>query len=106
MFKIVHYRENGHDFFKQWRDNLRDNRAKIAVDRTILNLEQGNFGSHKPCRAGVWELIIDFGPGFRIYYSIIGKSIILLLCAGTKRGQQKDIDKAVEYLKNFKEEHI
>lgn len=105
MYRIVHYRENGKDIFQEWRDKLRDTRAKIAIDRTLLNVEQGNFGTHKPCYSGVWELVIDYGPGYRIYYSLIGKTIILLLCAGTKRGQQRDIDKAVEYLKKYKEEH-
>ena len=50
----------------------------------------------------VAELVIDYGAGYRVYYSIAGKTIILLLCAGDKSTQQKDIDKAVEYLQKFK----
>ena len=105
QFEIVHYRENGKDIFNEWHIKLRDSRAKIAIDRTIINAKRGNLGEHKPCRSGVWEFIINYGPGYRIYYSIIGKTILLLLCAGDKRTQQKDIDKAVEYLKKYKEEH-
>ena len=104
-YSIVHYRENGKDIFQEWRNKLRDTRAKVAIDRTLLNVEKGNFGEHKSCREGVRELIIDFGPGYRVYYSITGKTIVLILCAGDKRTQQKDINKAVEYLKKYKEEH-
>ena len=105
QYSIIHYREKGRDFFDEWRNKIRDTRTKIAIDRTLFNVEKGNLGEHKPCRSGVWELIINYGPGYRIYYSIIGKTIILLLCAGDKRTQQKDIDRAIEYLRKYKEEH-
>ena len=94
-YSVIHYRENGKDIFEDWLKSLKDKRAT----------ENGNFGEHKPCREGVWELIIDFGPGYRVYYSITEKTIVLLLCAGDKRTQQKDIDKAIEYLKKYKERY-
>lgn len=49
-------------------------------------MASGNFGDHKPCREGVWELRIDQGAGYRVYYSLISGEIILLLLAGDKRG--------------------
>ena len=104
-YTIVHYTENGKDIFGEWRNKLRDTRAKIAIDRAIINAEKGNFGVHRFCRDGVSELVIDTGPGYRVYYSMTGKTVILLLCAGDKRSQQRDINKAVEYLKKYKGEH-
>lgn len=59
-------------------------------------MELGNFGDHKYCRDGTWELRIDLGPGFRVYYAIAGTRVILLLCGGDKRTQNVDIDRACE----------
>ena len=78
---------------------------KKLQDRNILHLEEGNFGDHKFCREGVWELKIHASAGYRVYYSISGNKIILLLCGGSKNSQQQDIQKATEYLKKYKEEH-
>ena len=102
LFSVVHYERNGKDIFQNWLDDLRDLKTKTAIARIIKRVENGNFGNHSPCREGVYELIIDMGPGYRIYYSIIEKVVVLLLCAGDKRTQQKDINKAIEYLKDFK----
>jgi len=60
----------------------------------------GNFGDCKPIQDGVWELKIDHGPGYRVYYAQAGKRLILLLAGGDKRKQQADIDAA---LLNWKE---
>ena len=105
QFEIVHYRENGKDIFEQWLKSLKDKRAAVAIARRLQRLEAGNFGEHKPCRSGVWELKIDYGAGYRVYYSIVGATVVLLLCAGDKTTQQKDIDKAAGYLEKYREEH-
>jgi len=60
-------------------------------------MELENFGDHKPCRDGVWELRIDVGPGYRVYYAISGSKIVLLLCGGDKRTQSADISRACEF---------
>jgi len=60
----------------------------------------GNFGDCKPIQDGVWELKIDHGPGYRVYYAQAGKRLIFLLAGGDKRKQQADIDAA---LLNWKE---
>jgi len=65
-------------------------------------LERGGFGDCKPLQDGVWELRIDHGPGYRVYYSLIGKKIVLLLCGGDKRTQQRDIMQAITYLEDYK----
>jgi putative addiction module killer protein len=76
-------------------------RQRIAIDRRINRVELGNFGDHKFCRDGVWELRIDVGPGYRVYYAIAGSQVILLLCAGDKRTQASDIARACEYWQDW-----
>jgi putative addiction module killer protein len=95
VFEIRHYlTPEGRDLFSEWRQNLRDAKAKIVIDRRVNRIELGNFGDHKFCRDGVWELRIDFGPGYRVYYAIAEGQAILLLVGGDKRNQSADIDKA------------
>ena len=103
QYSLEHYEENGRDIFDDWLKSLRDKRAAVAIARAVHRIELGNFGEHKPCRSGVWELVIDYGAGYRVYYSIVGHKVVLLLCGGDKRTQQKDIDRAIEYLKSYKE---
>ena len=86
-----------------WFKTLRDIKAKAMILKRIERLEGGNFGACKPCRDGVFELKIDFGPGYRVYYSMMGTELVLLLCAGDKSSQHSDIQRAVEYLHDFKE---
>jgi putative addiction module killer protein len=76
---------------------LADKRARVAVLRRIDRLSEGNFGEHRFLRDGLWELKIDVGPGYCVYYAQEGKTLILLLCAGAKRTQRQDIARAVEY---------
>ena len=102
-YMVIHYEENGRDIIKEWLNGLRDIKGKDAIVRAISRLLLGNFGDHKPCRDGVSELRIHAGAGYRVYYSVVGDRIVLLLCGGSKRTQQRDIDKAVEYLRKFKD---
>ena len=88
---------------EEWLENLRDVKAQANVLRRIERIKNGNFGSAKPCREGVFELTIDFGPGFRVYYSKIESTVVLLLCAGDKSTQDADIKRAVAYLNDFRE---
>jgi putative addiction module killer protein len=85
------------DVFAEWREQLRDARAKAAIDRRIYRVESGNFGDHKFCRDGVWELRIDVGQGYRVYYAVSGTLIVLLLCGGDKRTQDADIRRACDF---------
>ncbi|WP_231403507.1 type II toxin-antitoxin system RelE/ParE family toxin [Diaphorobacter sp. JS3051] len=71
MFTVRHYiTEDEHDPFQEWLKKLRDPIAKGQVVRRVGRIEAGNFGDHKPCREGVWELRIDQGPGYRVYYGV------------------------------------
>jgi putative addiction module killer protein len=97
VYEIRHYlTPNGKDLFMGWRAQLRDGKAKVAIDRRINRMELENFGDHRFCRDGVWELRIDVGQGYRIYYAVAGAQLVLLLCAGDKRKQDADIGHAVE----------
>lgn len=95
MFEIRHYlTPDGKDLIDEWLRKLRDMQAKVAIIRRLNRLEQGNFGDCKPLREGVFELRIDVGPGYRVYYAQSDKTVMLLLCGGAKRTQSADIDRA------------
>ena len=98
MYRILSYvTPEGKDVYKEWADGLRDTRARFAVDRRLRRVEEGNFGDHKYLIDGIWELRIDFGPGYRVYYGLRGAEVVVVLCAGDKGSQQRDIDRAVAY---------
>lgn len=103
MYEIRHYLTSydEKDVYLDWLRKLRDVTARIAVDRRVNRIELGNFGDHKFCRDGVWELRIDVGPGYRVYYAVVGKEVVLLLCGGDKRAQVADIDRACEYWQDW-----
>lgn len=88
--------------FERWLLDLSDIVGQQKINIRLHRLRHGNFGDCKAIGDGVFELKIDFGPGYRVYFGVIGKKILLILCAGTKRAQQKDIDKAKQYLSEFK----
>jgi putative addiction module killer protein len=73
-----------------------------AVTSRLRRVSSGNFGECRFLREEVSEIKFNLGPGYRIYYSVIGQKIVLLLSAGDKSGQSRDIEKAVEYLKDYK----
>src|SRR5690606_11510550 len=89
------------DIFLEWMLQLRDRQGKATIVRRLARIELGNFGDHKFCRDGVWELRIDVGPGYRVYYALSGHRLILLLCGGDKRKQDADIAKAVGYWQDW-----
>lgn len=102
MYEIRHFlTAAGKDIYAEWHRKLRDVKTRIAIDRRINRIELGNFGDRKFCRDGVWELRIDVGPGYRVYYAVSGDQIILLLCGGDKRTQNADIDRACEYWQDW-----
>jgi putative addiction module killer protein len=82
---------------------LADARAQAKIAVRIDRLAAGNFGACKSLGRGLFELRIDWGPGYRVYYAMLGTSCVLLLCGGDKRRQSADIGRALEYLKDYKE---
>ena len=104
MIEIRHYVSRaGKDVFDDWLSELADARAQARIATRINRLAAGNFGDCKPLRQGLSELRIDCGPGYRVYYAMVGKVCVLLLCGGDKRKQASDIDRALEYLKDYRE---
>ena len=97
-YEIEHYLTPGEykDLYIDWLKRLRDSQAKVMVARRVTRIEQGNFGDHKFCREGVWELRIDAGPGYRVYYALASQRVVLLLCGGDKSAQDADIARAVD----------
>lgn len=82
------------DTFREWLHDQKDNRLVAKVVARINQVRGGNFGDHKSVSDGVSELRIHYGPGYRIYYTVRGRIIVILLCAGDKSTQSKDILKA------------
>ena len=80
-----------------------DARAQARIVTRINRLALGNLGDCKRLRQGLCELRIDWGPGYRVCYAMLGRLCFLLLCGGDKRKQSSDIDRALEYLKDYKE---
>lgn len=101
---ILHYlTADQKDPYQDWLDKIKDIKARIAIDRRIERLKINHLGDHKFCREGIFELRIDYGPGYRIYYTQEKDITIILLAGGTKRSQEKDIEKAISFLKDYKE---
>jgi putative addiction module killer protein len=100
-FEIREYTEGRRSPFREWFDKL-DAVTAARVDRYIRRLEAGNFAAAKFLQDGVFEVRMDFGPGYRVYYAREGRRIILLLGGGSKRRQDTDIGAAVARWKKFK----
>jgi putative addiction module killer protein len=81
--------------YRRWLDGLRDERAQAKIASRAVRLAAGNPGDVKPAREGVNELRIDYGPGYRVYFSRKGSVLLLLLCGGDKRTQTADIERAI-----------
>ena len=104
VIEIRHYVSRaGKDVFDDWLSQLADARAQAKIASRINRLAAGNFGDCRPLRQGVSELRIDWGPGYRVYCAMLGRVCVLLLCGGDKRKQSSDIDRALEYLEDYKE---
>ena len=83
------------EVFAKWLDGLRDARAKARVLLRLRRLSLGNFGDWKPVGYSVSELRIDYGPGYRIYLTRQGNSVVILLAGGIKKSQSRDIKRAI-----------
>jgi putative addiction module killer protein len=79
------------DTFRSWLRALKDANAVARIAARIRRLELGNLGDVKPVGEGVSELRIDYGPGYRIYFIQQGNTVVILLCGGDKRTQNKNI---------------
>ena len=92
----------GRQPFAAWFSDL-ESVARAKVARAIVRLEQGSFSNVKSVGEGVFEYRIDFGPGYRVYFGQDGPALVILLNGGTKQRQQRDIETAHAYWRQYKE---
>lgn len=97
--------KNGYEPYTDWIDNLKDKQNQQRIKARVRRLEQGNFGDHRPVGDNVSELRFFFGSGFRVYYAEDGEKIVLLLCGGDKQSQEKDIESAKTYWKEYQNDN-
>ena len=91
------------DEYRSWIEGLRDRAGRARILVRVDRLIHGNPGLHRNLTDGVSELKIDVGPGYRVYYSLRGSVLVLLLAGGDKSTQDKDIAVAVKLAQRFKE---
>ena len=101
-FSLVEYVDGEKASFAEWFSGL-DAAPAARLDRYVRRMEFGNFGDSKSVGEGVRELRIDFGPGYRVHYTIYEGLIVLLFGGGTKRGQSRDIRNAIDRWTTYKE---
>jgi len=89
------------DEFDSWLAALRDSRAKAQIFKRLARIELGNLGDHKAIGDGVSELRIDYGPGYRLYYTNQKGYIVFLLIGGEKSSQARDIIRAKQLAKEY-----
>jgi putative addiction module killer protein len=77
--------------FAEWMDGLRDIRARAKIVARIDRMALGNAGDVEPVGEGVSELRIHYGPGYRVYFTRRGLTLVVLLCGGDKSTQARDI---------------
>ena len=91
------------DEFKRWLRRLHDQNAYARIVARIRRMEQGNPGDTRSVGAGLVEMRIDYGPGYRVYFTQRGKTVVIVLCAGDKRTQTQDIKRALELVRALAE---
>ena len=89
--------------FDVWLRELHDIRARARIEARILRLSQGNPGDVKSVGSGVSEMRIDYGPGYRVYFTRRGRFVVVLLCGGDKRTQDADIKRAIEIAEDWED---
>lgn len=93
--------------FTDWLEKLTDDVAKAAIAERIDRLRKGNMGDVHPVKdaSGLAELRVNHGPGYRVYFITVGTTIILLLCAGDKSTQTRDIKRAKNMIEEIVVQH-
>jgi putative addiction module killer protein len=89
------------DEFNEWLRDLRDIKGRARILVRINRIAEGNFGDAKSVGGGVSELRMPFGPGYRVYYTMQGETVTILLCGGDKGTQDRDIERAKKIAKEI-----
>ena len=97
---LIYETEDGRAPLSEWME--RQNKQVYGTIMTRLErVEMGNLGDHRGVGEGVFELRIDLGPGYRVYFGEDGERLVILLIAGTKRTQRRDIEAAKQFWRNY-----
>lgn len=103
MFEVLRYQtSDGRELFTEWLQSIRDKRAQAKVRVRLRRLEAGTFGDCEPVGDGVLELREHLGAGYRVYFGRHGRTVVILLCGGTKKTQTNDIKAAKGYWADWK----
>jgi len=97
----VYSTNEGKQPFTEWLNSLKDKKGADKILLRIRRIQTGNLGDHKSIADGVFELRIDSGPGYRIFFGKVENRIILLLCGGNKNSQDNDIQRALQYWADY-----
>ncbi|MFI4984263.1 MAG: type II toxin-antitoxin system RelE/ParE family toxin [Rickettsiales bacterium] len=95
------YNGAGKEPFTHWLNSFKDKTLVTRILRRIDRVAFNNYGDHRYLTGGMFELKVDFGPGYRIYCGEDGGSVVILLCAGDKKSQTKDIILAKQYWQDY-----
>jgi len=98
----VYSTNEGKQPFTEWLNSLKDKKGADKILLRIRRIQTGNLGDHKSIADGVFELRIDSGPGYRIFFGKVENRIILLLCGGNKNSQDNDIQRALQYWADYR----
>lgn len=96
---------SGKEPFTEWLDSIRDKTIRGRIERRMDRVENGNMGDCKRLGTNLYELRFDFGTGYRIYFTESDSKTILILCAGDKSSQTRDIKRAKEYSLDVKQRY-
>ena len=95
--------------FTEWLDSIRDKTTQSRIKKRMDRVEDGNIGDYRRIGTNLYELRLDFGPGYRIYFSVYfsgsDSRTLLILCAGDKSSQTRDIERAKEYSLDAKQRY-
>lgn len=97
----IYITPNGKQPFSEWLGGIKDKVVEARIRRRLDRLGMGHYGDVKPISDGISELRLQFGPGYRIYFGEVDCKIVILLCAGSKGSQARDIQKAKDYWYEF-----
>jgi putative addiction module killer protein len=99
---VLHYLTAAGDCpFREWIESVKDQAVKATIAARINRVRTGSLGDWKPVGDGVFELRIDRGPGYRVYFGRVGNAVVILLAGGEKRSQDADIKRAKDYWKDY-----
>lgn len=102
-YELRYYQSaSGNRPFPEWLAGLDDRQARARIEARLARVAAGNLRDVETVGGGVMELRVGWGPGYRVYLARLGQVIVLLLCGGDKRTQQRDIERAQTYFEDYK----